>query len=77
VEEISIDSRCGINSGSVLVGLILREKRDQFTTIGTNVNLARRMKSVATEDQIIVSPSRKMQKEGIYLISEQFLSSKQ
>jgi class 3 adenylate cyclase len=38
----------------------LTEKRDQFTTIGTNVNLASRMESVATEDQIVVSPSTKM-----------------
>ena len=35
-------------------------KRDQFTTIGTNVNLASRIESVATEDQIVVSPSTKM-----------------
>ena len=55
-----------MNTGNVLVGLILTEKRDQFTTIGTNVNLASRMEDVATEDQIIVSPST-----GI-LIEDQF-----
>ena len=49
-----------MNTGNVLVGLILTEKRDQFTTIGTNVNLASRIESVATEDQIVVSPSTKM-----------------
>ena len=65
-EEISIHLRCGMNTGNVLVGLILTEKRDQFTTIGTNVNLASRMEGVATEDQIIVSPSTKMQIEGIF-----------
>jgi adenylate cyclase len=63
-EDISIHLRCGMNTGNVLVGLILTEKRDQFTTIGTNVNLASRMESVATEDQIIVSPSTKMQIEN-------------
>jgi class 3 adenylate cyclase/plastocyanin len=62
-EEISIHLRCGMNTGNVLVGLILTEKRDQFTTIGTNVNLASRMEGVATEDQIIVSPSTKMRIE--------------
>jgi class 3 adenylate cyclase/plastocyanin len=59
-EEISIHLRCGMNTGNVLVGLILTEKRDQFTTIGTNVNLASRMEGVATEDQIIASPFTKM-----------------
>ena len=49
-----------MNTGNVLVGLILTEKRDQFTTIGTNVNLASRMESVATEDQIVVSPATKI-----------------
>jgi class 3 adenylate cyclase len=34
--------------------------RDQFTTIGSNVNLASRLESVANKDQIIVSPSTKI-----------------
>ncbi|MDQ4066373.1 MAG: hypothetical protein M3114_02160, partial [Thermoproteota archaeon] len=62
-EEISIHLRCGMNTGNVLVGLILTEKRDQFTAIGTSVNLASRLEGVATEDQIIVSPAMKMQIE--------------
>lgn len=62
-EEISIHLRCGMNTGNVLVGLILTEKRDQFTAIGTNANLASRLEGIATEDQIIVSPSTKMQIE--------------
>ena len=60
IDEISIHLRCGMNTGNVLVGLILTEKRDQFTTIGTNVNLVSRMEGVATEDQIIASPFTKM-----------------
>jgi class 3 adenylate cyclase/plastocyanin len=60
IDEISIHLRCGMNTGNVLVGLILTEKRDQFTTIGTNVNLASRMEGVATEDQIIASSFTKM-----------------
>jgi class 3 adenylate cyclase len=62
-EEISIHLRSGMNTGNVLVGLILTEKRDQFTAIGTNVNLASRLEGIAIEDQIIVSPSTKMQIE--------------
>jgi class 3 adenylate cyclase len=34
--------------------------RDQFTTIGSNVNLASRLESVANKDQIIASPSTKI-----------------
>jgi class 3 adenylate cyclase/plastocyanin len=59
-QEISTDLRCGMNTGNVLVGLILTEVRDQFTTIGGNVNLASRLESVANKDQIIVSPSTKI-----------------
>jgi adenylate cyclase len=59
-QEISTDLRCGMNTGSVLVGLILTEVRDQFTTVGSNVNLASRLESVANKDQIIGSPSTKI-----------------
>jgi class 3 adenylate cyclase len=37
-QEISTDLRCGMDTGNVLVGLILTEVRDQFTTVGSNVN---------------------------------------
>ena len=53
-----------MNTGNVLVGLILTEKRDQFTAIGTSVNLASRLEGIASEDQIIVSPFTKMQIEN-------------
>ena len=59
-QVISTDLRCGMNTGNVLVGLILTDVRDQFTTIGSNVNLASRLESVANKDQIIVSPSTKI-----------------
>jgi class 3 adenylate cyclase/plastocyanin len=62
-QEISTDLRCGMNTGNVLVGLILTEVRDQFTTIGSNVNLASRLESVANKDQIIVSQSTKLRIE--------------
>ena len=59
-QVISTDLRCGMNTGNVLVGLILTDVRDLFTTIGSNVNLASRLQSVANKDQIIVSPSTKI-----------------
>jgi class 3 adenylate cyclase len=52
-----------MNTGNVLVGLILTEVRDQFTTVGSNVNLASRLESVANKDQIIVSPFTKIRIE--------------
>jgi class 3 adenylate cyclase len=62
-QEISSDLRCGMNTGNVLVGLILTEVRDQFMTVGGYVNLASRLESVANKDQTIVSPSTKIRIE--------------
>ena len=59
-QVISTDLRCGMNTGNVLVGLILTDMKDQLTTIGSNVNLASRLESLANKDQIIVSPSTKI-----------------
>ena len=52
-----------MNTGNVLVGLILTEVRDQFTTVGGNVNLASRLEAVASKDQIILSPFTKIRVE--------------
>ena len=41
-----------MNTGNVLVGLILTDVRDQFTTIGGNVNLASRLEAVASKTRI-------------------------
>jgi class 3 adenylate cyclase len=55
--SLNIDIKCGINTGFVLVGLLGSGVRDQFTVIGTNVNLASRLEGKAQNNQIIISPS--------------------
>jgi adenylate cyclase len=58
-ENISIGIKCGMNTGYAIVGYIPTKERDEFTAIGTNVNLASRLESKATGNQIIVSSNTK------------------
>ena len=55
-KKISIDVKCGINTGAVLFGLLDTDTRSQVTILGSPVNLASRLESVAENDQIIISP---------------------
>ena len=58
-----------------MVGLILTEVRDQFTTVGSNVNLASRPESVANKDQIIISPSTKIRIEDQFNLKTLLIGS--
>lgn len=54
-DNISIGLKCGINTGKALVGYITTKERDEFTAIGSHVNLASRLEKKATGNQIVVS----------------------
>jgi class 3 adenylate cyclase len=54
-DNISIGLKCGINTGYSIVGRIPTKEREEFTAIGTSVNLASRLEGKATSNQIIVS----------------------
>jgi class 3 adenylate cyclase len=53
--KISLDIKCGINTGEVLFGLLDTDTRSQVTILGSPVNLASRLESIAENDQIIIS----------------------
>jgi class 3 adenylate cyclase len=67
-QDIVIDLKCGANTGMVFVGLLSTEERDQFTAIGTEVNLASRLEDEAERDQIIVSRNTKEKIESDFVV---------
>ena len=60
-ENISIGLKCGINTGYDLVGYIPTKERDEFTAVGSNVNLASRLekKGYRQSDNCIIKYKRK------------------
>jgi class 3 adenylate cyclase len=65
-QDINMDLKCGINTGPALVGLIPTGERDQFTTIGSAVNLASKLEGQAHDGQIIVSPYTKTRIQDLF-----------
>lgn len=59
------DLKCGINTGAARICLLY----NQFTAVGTNVNLASRLQEFAQTDQIVISSStrRKIRNEKIMI----------
>ncbi|MDF0680438.1 MAG: adenylate/guanylate cyclase domain-containing protein [Candidatus Nitrosocosmicus sp.] len=55
--NLDFDIKCGINTGQAHIGLVY----DQFTAMGTNVNIANRLQEFAMGDQIII-PNTTMEK---------------
>ena len=55
-KNISLDVKCGINTGVVLFGLLDTDTRSKVTILGSPVNLASRLESIAENNQIIISP---------------------
>lgn len=49
--NLDFNIKCGINTGQAHIGLVY----DQFTAMGTNVNIASRLQEFAKGDQIIIS----------------------
>jgi adenylate cyclase len=54
-QSIEIGLGCGLHTGNCLVVNVGTEIRDQFTALGTDVNLASRIESRTTKGQILTS----------------------
>lgn len=53
--QVAIHFRIGVNSGTMLAGNMGSSQRMQFTVVGETVNLASRLHTVASADQIIIT----------------------
>ncbi len=53
--KASIHFRIGVNSGTMLAGNMGSVDRMQYTVVGDTVNLASRLHTVATKDQIVIT----------------------
>lgn len=67
-EAIQLHLGCGIHTGRALVGNLGTDFRDQFTAVGSHVNFAQRLESLANKDgksPILVSQPTASYLEGV------------
>jgi adenylate cyclase len=69
-ESIDIGLGCGLNTGPALVGNIGSPIRDQFTALGSTVNLAARIEGRSEKSEILLSQSTQVR------VKSQFATSK-
>jgi adenylate cyclase len=53
--KITVHFRIGVNSGTMLAGNLGSQERMQYTVVGETVNLASRLHTFASQDQIIIT----------------------
>lgn len=61
-----IHLKCAIHRGNTLVGKIITHDRDQFTALGSTVNLTSRLVDKADSNQIIISSELKDKLDNIF-----------
>lgn len=69
-ENIDIGLGCGLNTGPALVGNVGSMVRDQFTALGSTVNLAARIEARSEKSEILLSQSTQIRVKAKFITSE-------
>jgi class 3 adenylate cyclase len=67
-QTISVGLRCGVNTGEAMVGSIGAKDRDQFTALGSTVNIASRLEAYAKDMEILISATTATRVQGTYSV---------